>query len=62
MRDQQRGQEIRVRQRAVVRGAQVLQAPAGAADEQAVRPVGQPGQVQQHVVELDVLIELIRRR
>lgn len=55
VRDQQRGQEVRGRQRAAVRGAQVLPAAAGAADQQAVRPERQPGQVQRHVDHLDVL-------
>jgi len=56
VRDQQRGQEIRDGQRSAVRGAQVLQAAAGAADQPAVRPGRQPGPVQQHVVHLDVLM------
>lgn len=56
VRDQQRGQEVRGRQRAAVRGAQVLPAAAGAADQQAVRPERQPGQVQRHVDHLDVLM------
>jgi len=55
VRDQQRGQEVRGRQRAAVRGAQVLQAAAEAADQPAVRPGRQPDTVQQHVVQLDVL-------
>lgn len=50
VRDQQRGQEVRGRQRTAVRGAQVLQAATGAADQPAVRPVCQPSPVQQHVV------------
>lgn len=60
VRDQQRGQEVRGRQRPAVRGAQVLQAAAGAADQPAHRPAGQPGQVQRHVVQLDVLRETER--
>lgn len=55
LRDQQRGQKIRGRQLAAVRGAQVLPAGAGAADQQALRPQRQPREVQQHLVHVDVL-------
>jgi len=57
VRDQQRGQEVRGRQRAALRGAQVLQATAGTADQPAVRPGRQPSPVQQHVVQLDLLTD-----
>lgn len=56
VRDQQRGQKVRDGQRTAVRGAQVLQAAAGAADQPAVRPGRQPGPVQQHVVQLDAVL------
>lgn len=57
VRDQQRGQKVRGRQRTAVRGTQVLQAAAGTSDQPAVRPGRQPSPVQQHVVQLDVLTD-----
>lgn len=60
VRDAQRGQKTRYRQRPAVRGAQVLQAAAGAADQPAVRPGGQPRPVQQHVVLVGELTRLPR--
>jgi len=46
VRDAQRGQTVRGRQRSAIRGAQVLQAAAGATDQSAHRSGGQPGPVQ----------------
>lgn len=60
VRDAQRGQKSRHRQRPAVRGAQVLQEAAGAADQPAVRPGRQPGPVQQHVVFVGELTRLPR--
>lgn len=56
VRGAQRGQKVRGRQRAAVRGAQVLPASARAADQPAVRPGRQPGPIQRHVVHLGVVL------